>query len=374
MRIFHLTEFHPLADAFPLLEGREFMDLSDDIAANGLNHPVVMFEGKILDGRNRYRACISAGVEPFRRQFEGDFEAAKRFVISENLKRRHLDTGQRAMVAAALANLKRGDNQHTEISGTSQAEAAELLNVSADSVGFGRKVLNEGTPELAEAAKQGRVSVSAAAQVATLPRDEQREIVAAGPAAVVETAKAIRAGGFLANGAFTGNPEWYTPAEYVELAREVMGAIDVDPASNVIAQETVKAATFYTVAQNGLAQEWRGRVWLNPPYSQPEIGHFVDKLVAEITACRTVEAIMLTNNSADTAWFQKAARNADAICFTRGRIRFVSPTSESQSPRQGQAFFYFGPRVDEFAATFAEVGFTVPAALTPPLSAIAAAA
>jgi ParB-like chromosome segregation protein Spo0J len=81
-----VTDFHPLADAFPLLEGREFMDLSDDIAANGLLNPVIIFEGKILDGRNRYRACLAAGVEPFRREFEGDFAAARRFVISENLR------------------------------------------------------------------------------------------------------------------------------------------------------------------------------------------------------------------------------------------------------------------------------------------------
>lgn len=198
-----MTQFHPLADAFPLLEGREFMDLSDDIAANGLNHPVVIFEGKILDGRNRYRACLSARVEPFRREFAGDFAAARRFVISENLRRRHLDESQRAIAGAKLSNIKPGDNQHTIGSANlqslaiSQSDAADMLGVSTRSIASAAKVLKEGADELVAAMESGVASVSAAAEIATLSQDEQREIVAAGPAALVETAKAIRGGGFL---------------------------------------------------------------------------------------------------------------------------------------------------------------------------------
>jgi phage N-6-adenine-methyltransferase len=361
--VISLTEFHPLADAFPLLEGRDFMDLSDDIAANGLNHPVVIFEGKILDGRNRYKACIAAGVEPFRREFVGDFAAARRFVISENLKRRHMTEGERAIAGAKLENVKHGGdrqdaNLHLESTITRTA-AAEMLGVSPRSIASAAKVLNEGAPELVAAMESGLASVSAAAEVATLPQDDQREIVAAGPAAVIETAKAIRAGGFLANGAFTGNPEWYTPTEYVELARDVMGAIDVDPASNVVAQETVKAATFYTREQNGMAYPWPGRVWLNPPYSQPDIRLFIDKLVDEYESGRTTEAVLLTNNSSDTEWFQRALLYAGAVCFTRGRIKFVSPASASQSPTQGQTFFYFGDNAARFAEAFASVGCTL---------------
>jgi phage N-6-adenine-methyltransferase len=145
-----------------------------------------------------------------------------------------------------------------------------------------------------------------------------------------------RRGGFLANGSFTGNWEWYTPVEYIELARSVMGAIDLDPASTAIAQHTVKAATFHTTADNGLSQEWRGRIWLNPPYSYPEIEQFVDKLVDEIEAAHVAEAIMLTNNASDTAWFHKAVRVADAMCFTLGRIRFLNQGGDRSSPAQGR--------------------------------------
>jgi len=361
-----VTDFHPLADAFPLLEGREFMDLSDDIAANGLLNPVVIFEGKILDGRNRYRACLAAGVEPFRREFEGDFAAARRFVISENLRRRHMSESERATAAARLANVKHGGdrrsdqdaNLHLE-SDITRADAAEMLGVSARSVASAAKVLKEGAPELVAAMEQGTASVSAAAEIATLPKDAQREIVAAGPDAVREAARTIRTGGVANRTSFTGNNQWFTPDEHIALARSVLGEIDLDPASHAIAQGRVKAGKFFTEEDDGLTKEWRGRVWLNPPYSQPEIGHFVDKLVEEIGSGRTTEAILLTHNYSDTAWFQRAASFAAALCFTSGRIRFVSPDGERASPTQGQTFFYFGDRVERFAAVFSRVGLTL---------------
>lgn len=156
----------------------------------------------------------------------------------------------------------------------------------------------------------------------------------------------------------TGDNQWFTPAEYLDKARAVLGEIDLDPATHEIAQERVGAARYFTESDNGLQQEWLGNVWLNPPYAQPAISHFVDKLVDE--AGKGVEqAIMLTHNYTDTAWFQKAARAASAICFTRGRVRFESPDGELAAPTQGQAFFYFGHAVDRFVEVFSSVGFVV---------------
>lgn len=155
---------------------------------------------------------------------------------------------------------------------------------------------------------------------------------------------------------FTGNNEWYTPARYVDLARDVMGGIDLDPASNDHAQKTVKAATYYTAETNGLDKEWQGRVWMNPPYSRTLIGRFVGKLVAEHEAGRVREAVVLTHNSTDTAWFGALASAATAFCFTSGRIRFVSPTRPRAAPAMGQTFTYLGPRPERFAGVFAEIG------------------
>jgi ParB-like nuclease domain len=89
-------EPHPLADRFPLIEGEEFDHLVDDIRTHGQREPIVLHEGKILDGRNRYRACLEAGKQPKVRQFDPRTEGSpEAFVISVNLKRRHLTSKQK---------------------------------------------------------------------------------------------------------------------------------------------------------------------------------------------------------------------------------------------------------------------------------------
>jgi ParB family chromosome partitioning protein len=159
----------------------------------------------------------------------------------------------------------------------------------------------------------------------------------------------------------TGETEWHTPPEYLAAARDVLGEFDLDPASTALAQRTVRATQYFTKETDGLKQDWHGRVWLNPPYAQPFIADFVTKLVTEVQAGRVTAAIMLTHNYTDTAWFHEAASACSAICFTRGRVRFVSPSGELATPTQGQAFFYFGTEPNRFAERFATVGFVVPA-------------
>jgi ParB family chromosome partitioning protein len=155
----------------------------------------------------------------------------------------------------------------------------------------------------------------------------------------------------------SGENEWYTPAEYIEMARKVLGVIDLDPASSHLANRVVKAERFFSAETDGLAQEWRGNVWMNPPYAQPLISQFADKLVDEYEAGNVASAIVLTNDSTDTGWFHRLAKSSSAICFIRGRIRFISVEGEKGTPTQGQAFFYFGQDIDIFADAFGEVGF-----------------
>ena len=103
---------------------------------------------------------------------------------------------------------------------------------------------------------------------------------------------------------------------------------------------------------------WRRRTQTNlPPGNPVRFTRFIDKLLAEIAAGRVCQAILLTHNYTDTGWFHAAAGKSAAICFTRGRIRFVSATGGIAAPTQGQAFSYFGAGADRFRKTFSGFGF-----------------
>lgn len=158
---------------------------------------------------------------------------------------------------------------------------------------------------------------------------------------------------------WTGDAESYTPEKYIRLAKDVMGGIDVDPASNDLAQQVVRASTYYTAEDSGLDKEWWGNVFLNPPYDSENIVKFIDKLVLELESKHTKQAILLTNNSTDTRWFETAAKGCDLMCFTKGRINFNKPDGTKSSPTNGQTFFYFGPHTTRFNLVFQKVGLVM---------------
>ena len=152
---------------------------------------------------------------------------------------------------------------------------------------------------------------------------------------------------------------WYTPGEYIEAARAVMGGIDLDPASCEVAQATVQAVRFFSKEQDGLAQLWQGRVWLNPPFETGAIDRFVAKLIADFKSGAIAQAVILTDSATDTRWFHDLANAARLVCFTKGRISFNSPITDSKNPQRGQAFTYFGDRPAAFAARFKDFGLVV---------------
>jgi hypothetical protein len=170
-------EFHDLANIFPMLAGDEAKALAHDISEHGLREPVTLLEGKILDGRNRYIACLDAGVAPRFTHYSGDNPAA--YVVSLNLKRRHLDESQRAMVAEKLATLEHGQRQTGKFAGvTTQAEAASILNVSERLVRTAGAVVDKAVPVIVTAVERGDVSVSAAARFAKQSKEEQAKQIA----------------------------------------------------------------------------------------------------------------------------------------------------------------------------------------------------
>jgi len=168
-----------------------------------------------------------------------------------------------------------------------------------------------------------------------------------------------------ANHALSDDPnydgdEWYTPLDYIEAAREVMGWIDLDPASCEEAQARIRAKSYLTKQDDALRDsvEWCGRVWLNPPYSTPLIRHFVAKLIAQHEAGNVTHAIILTNNSSDTGWFHDLLSRYPA-CFTRGRAQFWRAGSVTFGARQGQTLFYLGDDIPAFVDVFGRIGQVV---------------
>lgn len=207
---------HPAADLFPMLPASELQALADDIKANGQREPVVIWDGSVLDGRNRLAACRLAGVEPLTRTLDSCPDPLA-FVLSLNLIRRHLDESQRGIVAAKVRPMlaeqakarqvasqakpgekvgeKTGDKASPNLGspeGKSADQAADMLNVGRGTVEAASKVLKHGAPELVSAVERGEVAVSAAAVLVSLPEDEQREIVAAGTDAIKAKVKTIR--------------------------------------------------------------------------------------------------------------------------------------------------------------------------------------
>jgi len=178
-------EFHEYADLFPLMTGDDFAELRNSIAASGLEVPIVLYEEKILDGRNRYIACLDTDTAPRYETYEGSDPLG--YAIRLNLNRRHLTAGQRAVIALdALPMLEEeargrmveaggyGNITIPSERGTARAAAGEMFNVSPSYVQQAKKI-QQVAPELLEKVRSGEVSLSRAK--AAVRKSEMRENV-----------------------------------------------------------------------------------------------------------------------------------------------------------------------------------------------------
>ena len=219
-------------------------------------------------------------------------------------------------------------------------EAAEVVNSLPESVNHGLQINERQARELSRVEPARRVQVLEAASVnGTL------------------TAASIRTAHVSNN---TGENEWYTPPQYIEAALAGMGSIDLDPASCELANRTVKATNFFTKEDCGLDHAWLGNVWLNPPYAQPLISQFAEKITAEVEFGNVKQACVLVNNATETAWFQRMMERASSVCFPGSRIRFIDKEGKaSGAPLQGQAVLYFGKRRSAFTKAFSQFGFVL---------------
>lgn len=194
-------QFHEAANIFPMMSDEEAIGLLDDIRENGLQKPIETFEGKILDGRNRYLACLKLGEE-FDYEYvdlDGEISDPVAYVLSANLHRRQLTPSQRAMVADKARDLfdvrakermkeggekaGRGRPQKGKVTLPppiqARDEAARAVGIKSGSlVDRARKVRTEGVPELGKAVEDGRMSVSTAAELTEEDEETQREAAA----------------------------------------------------------------------------------------------------------------------------------------------------------------------------------------------------
>jgi N6-adenosine-specific RNA methylase IME4 len=182
---------HALAGLFPMFSESELDELAEDIRTRGQEQPVWILDGKIIDGRNRDEACHRIGIDPWTRDYEGDDPLG--FVLSLNLRRRHLTESQRAMVAAKIVDWDRGMNQATSGSANLPTrEAARRLSISERAVTAARRVRDQGTPALLAAIETGRISVNAGESLSYLERQAQEEVLRSEKKQIIAAAKAIR--------------------------------------------------------------------------------------------------------------------------------------------------------------------------------------
>jgi hypothetical protein len=359
------------AGLIPPLSPEERQQLEENIVEHGgARDPLVVWASKgsltLLDGHNRYEICTRLGLpfDIYELRFKSR-EQAEDWIDKNQLGRRNLDARQMSLLRGRRYNrTKKTPQQSGALKGKasdilSEAQTAESL--AAEHGVSSRTIERDG--EFAEAVEALGIQREIVAGDIHAPK---HEIVAAAKSLpeqptqeqVAEAVEAVKSKPHVAHN--SGDNEWYTPREYIEAARQVLGSIDVDPASNPIANEIIEAATFYTAEDSGLDKDWHGTVWMNPPYESGLIGQFAEKLCDAYAGGNVTSAIVLVNNATETRWFQSIAEQASAACFPKGRVKFWHPRKVAV-PLQGQAILYLGPNPDEFARAFSQFGFCMEA-------------
>ena len=322
----------------PPLTTEEYAGLEESILHEGCRDALIVWGDTLIDGHIPFEIM---------EMFFPSRDDVKLWMLKNQLSRRNLSDMQRvAMVrkcedsvkAKARERMEEGRNQYTDSpkekfpeGKQARDELGAMAGVSGKTYEHAVTVLETAPTPIVEATMQDALSINAAYQVTKMGPEQQEEIAlrieqGETPKEVVSE---VRNRPHVANN--SGNNEWYTPADYIEAAREV------------------------TAETNGLDKEWRGNVWMNPPYASDLIGKFIDKLVGELSNIE--QAIVLVNNATETEWFGKLISRASAVCFPRSRVKFYMPDGKTGAPLQGQAVIYFGENKERFAEVFSGKGW-----------------
>lgn len=375
--------FHEVANIFPMMSDEEFAGLVDDIRANGQLQPIYVYKGEIIDGRNRYRACVQLGIEPNVREWDGNGSLVS-FVVSLNLQRRHLSPSQKATVAVDIlpmleAEARERQREHGNTApgkgktlsqifdeviieprsrdeGRAAEQAAQIVGTNRQYV-HDAKRLKEESPALFEKVRSGDVALNVAAEVARKTPGAVREFIEKVESGIKPTESFRQVSHQLLNASKSN--EYYTPIELLDSAREVMGGIDLDPASCKEANENVRAKRYYTIDDDGFSKPWRGRLWMNPPYGKDEgetegnQARWVRRICEEYAAGNVTEAMVLVNAVPGNKWFHPLWDHT--ICFTYRRIHFIN----SSAPTHSNVIVYLGANIKKFVEVFSKHGAVV---------------
>lgn len=338
----------------PPLSVEERAQLEENIIRDGCRDPLVVWDGILLDGHNRFEICQTVGVE-FRTVSVDleDREAAEDWIDTNQLGRRNLSPMAVSEIRGRLYNRAKRQGERTDLTSPQSEEKLQTAERLAVQHGVSRATIE----------RDGQFAAAVDTLKPHVPDIEQRVMSGDVPskAAVVEAAKepekAVEILGKPHVSNNSGNNEWYTPPAFIAAARVAMGTIHTDPASSAIANKMVQAEKFFTADDSGLTQPWSGNVWMNPPYAQPLVAQFAEAVSDKFDKKEIKAACVLVNNATETAWFQRMLASAGAVCFLRGRVRFLDPSGEpSGAPLQGQAVIYMGKDPLRFARGFGELG------------------
>ena len=153
----------------------------------------------------------------------------------------------------------------------------------------------------------------------------------------------------------SGLQEYYTPQEIINLARCVMGGIDLDPASSATANRTVRATRFFTDVEDGLAQSWEGRIWLNHPFGRKENPLWINKLMHEWDMGNIQQACCITFAATNEKWFQPLMQFPQ--CYLSPRTNYyLADGTKKRGVTKGSAVTYLGQYVNDFRKNFESLG------------------
>lgn len=313
---------------FPNLTADEFDALTADIRDRGVMVPVELDEnGDILDGHHRAMIADSLGIEYPTVIRTGWTEAAKlAHSFSLNANRRQASP---ADIADAQRRMREAGASLTTIA---QATGTSLGTAWKNTQGFSpeRVVGSDGKSypsTLAVPAHEGNYRNGQYEVSVREPRDDRWN-----PGAVMSSA----------------SHEWYTPRHVVDAVLTTMGTIDLDPCAEKA--KRVPATTHLTKADDGLAAQWKGRVYMNPPYGDG-IGEWTGKLRREYDARRVTEAVALVPARTETDWWESLA--PEHICLIHGRLKFSDGDTAAPFP---SAAVYLGKSPEAFTAAFKGLG------------------